>query len=36
LFASNGLLQLAVNRGKAASLQGIYIDQEVWIEPDQD
>ena len=36
LFASNGLLQLAVNRGKVASLQGISIDHEVWIEPDED
>jgi S-adenosylmethionine hydrolase len=36
LFASNGLLQLAVNRGKVASLQGISIDNEVWIEPEQD
>jgi len=29
LFASNGFLQLSVNRGKAASLQGISIDNEV-------
>jgi S-adenosylmethionine hydrolase len=29
LFASNGNLQLAVNRGKAASLQGIAVDNEV-------
>lgn len=33
LFASNGLLQLAVNRGKVASLQGISIDTEVWVVP---
>jgi len=31
LFASNGFLQLAVNRGKAASLQGISIDNEVLV-----
>jgi S-adenosyl-L-methionine hydrolase (adenosine-forming) len=31
LFASNGYLQLAVNRGKAASLQGISIDSEVLV-----
>jgi S-adenosyl-L-methionine hydrolase (adenosine-forming) len=29
LYASNGLLQLSVNRGKVASLQGIAIDTEV-------
>ncbi len=32
LFASNGFLQLAVNRGKVASLQGISIDNEVLVE----
>lgn len=31
LFASNGFLQLSVNRGKAASLQGISIDNEVLV-----
>ena len=31
LFASNGFLQLAVNRGRAASLQGISIDNEVLV-----
>jgi S-adenosyl-L-methionine hydrolase (adenosine-forming) len=31
LFASNGLLQIAVNRGKAASLLGMSIDSEVLI-----
>jgi len=31
LFASNGYLQIAVNRGKAASLLGLVIDSEVLI-----
>lgn len=31
LFASNGFLQLAVYRGKAASLEGISIDREVLV-----
>jgi len=31
LFASNGYLQLAVYRGKAASLEGISVDKEVML-----
>ncbi len=31
LFASNGFLQLAMNRGKIASIEGITIDKEVFI-----
>ena len=31
LFASNGYLQLAVNRGRVASLQGIEVDNEVLV-----
>ncbi len=32
LYASNSYLQLAVNRGKAASLQGISVDNEVLVQ----
>jgi S-adenosylmethionine hydrolase len=31
LFASNGFLQIAVNRGKAASLLGVSVDSEVLV-----
>ncbi len=33
LFASNGFLQIAVNRGRAASLLGIAMDNEVNLHP---
>jgi S-adenosyl-L-methionine hydrolase (adenosine-forming) len=36
LYASNGYLQLAVNRGKAASLQGIAVDNEVLVQVSED
>lgn len=32
LFASNGFLQISINRGKAASLLGIAMDNEVLVE----
>jgi len=31
LFASNGFLQIAVNRGRAASLLGIAMDNDVYV-----
>jgi len=31
LFASNGYLQIAVNRGKASTLLGLYMDDEVLV-----
>jgi len=31
LFASNGLLQIAVNRGRAASLLGVAMDNDVFV-----
>jgi len=31
LFASNGFLQIAVNRGRAASLLGVLIDNDVFV-----
>jgi S-adenosylmethionine hydrolase len=34
LIASNGYLQIAVNRGKAASMLGLAIDNEVFVELD--
>lgn len=33
LFASNGFLQLAVNRGRAASLYGLQVDMDVHLIP---
>jgi S-adenosylmethionine hydrolase len=31
LFASNGFLQIAINRGRAASLLGMAMDNDVFV-----